>query len=201
MGKIFYIIGKSATGKDYFCGELLKDPELKLKEIVQYTTRPKRAGETEGVEYHFVSDEKERELQAQGKIIEEQVYQTIHGPWKYFLADDGQIDLRDGRYIIVGTVERYKRTRDYYGESVVVPINIYVETGERLTRALNREKKSPEPKYQELCRRFLADEADFSDEKLAEAGLMPNGVLKNGIENIEKSDTVRKIKEIILKNS
>jgi hypothetical protein len=51
----------------------------------------------------------------------------------------------------------------------VVPIYIEVETGERLTRALNREKQEEEPKYAEMCRRFLADEEDFSEENIIKA--------------------------------
>ena len=38
-------------------------------------------------------------------------------------------------------------------------------------RAIAREQKQEVPKYEEMCRRFLADSADFSEEKLAEAGV------------------------------
>ena len=41
----------------------------------------------------------------------------------------------------------------------------------RLQRALDREKAQDQPKYEEMCRRFLADAADFSEEKLAELRL------------------------------
>ena len=53
----------------------------------------------------------------------------------------------------------------------MVPILITVPDGERLQRALNREKKQQNPKYEEMCRRFLSDAADFSEEKLKEAGI------------------------------
>ena len=36
----------------------------------------------------------------------------------------------------------------------------------RLTRALEREKQQVQPKYAEMCRRFLADSEDFSEENL-----------------------------------
>ena len=51
------------------------------------------------------------------------------------------------------------------------PIYIEVEDGLRLSRALERERMHKEPKYKELCRRFLADADDFSDEKLKDAGI------------------------------
>ena len=57
MGKIFYVMGKSASGKDTIYKELRERiPELKT--VVLYTTRPIRDGETEGVEYHFTTVER-----------------------------------------------------------------------------------------------------------------------------------------------
>ena len=53
-----------------------------------------------------------------------------------------------------------------------MPIYIEVEDGRRLMRAIRREQKQKEPKYAELCRRFLADEEDFSEDKIAEYGIM-----------------------------
>ena len=52
-----------------------------------------------------------------------------------------------------------------------MPVYIEVEDGERLSRALQRERQQEQPKYDELCRRFLADQNDFSEENLREAGI------------------------------
>ena len=52
-----------------------------------------------------------------------------------------------------------------------MPILVEVDDGERLARALNRERSQSEPKYEEMCRRFLADEEDFSEEKVQRAGI------------------------------
>ena len=52
MGKIFYIMGKSASGKDKIHGILLQDKELELADLILYTTRPIRSGETDGQQYH-----------------------------------------------------------------------------------------------------------------------------------------------------
>ena len=55
MGKIFYVMGKSASGKDTIYKQLhARMPELKT--VRMYTTRPIRDGETDGVEYFFVDD-------------------------------------------------------------------------------------------------------------------------------------------------
>lgn len=57
-------------------------------------------------------------------------------------------------------------------EENVIPIYIDLDPGIRLTRALEREKLQSNPGYAELCRRFLADEADFSPERLEQVGMM-----------------------------
>ena len=93
MGKIFYIMGKSSSGKDTIYKKLLGDRELELRNIILYTTRPMRQGELPGREYYFVGEETFQEFQKQGKIIEARTYQTVYGPWIYFTADDGQIEL------------------------------------------------------------------------------------------------------------
>ena len=169
MGKIFCVMGKSSSGKDTLYQMLKK--ELEFDSIVPYTTRPIREGETDGVEYHFVTEEEVVELEEAGKIIELRAYNTVHGIWKYFTADDAQIDLEHRNYLMIGTVEAYQKLKAYYGEEHLVPIYIEVDDGIRLQRALNREKLQEQPKYAEMCRRFLADEVDFSKEKLAEAGI------------------------------
>lgn len=169
MNKIYYMMGKSSTGKDTLYKRILANGEIQLKTVVLYTTRPIRDGETDGTEYFFCDMNKVEELQAEGRIIERRDYNTIHGIWTYFTVDDGQIDLEHYDYLVMGTLESYQKIREYYGRDSVVPIYIEVEDGERLQRALNRERGQVIPKYEEMCRRFLADSKDFCEEKLAEA--------------------------------
>ncbi|MDE6712622.1 MAG: guanylate kinase [Lachnospiraceae bacterium] len=166
MGKLFYIMGKSASGKDTLYRILAGDRSLGLRLVIPYTTRPVRQGEQEGETYHFVDKVRLDEMRAQGRVIESRCYHTVHGDWYYFTADDGQIDLSSGDYLMIGTLESYEKTREYLGKDQVVPIYIEVEDGERLQRALNRERIQQEPKYQEMCRRFLADAEDFSEGQL-----------------------------------
>ena len=187
MGKLFYVIGKSATGKDTIFQKLLENESLALKPLVLYTTRPMRAGEEQGVQYHFTDEAGLTELQNAGKVIELRAYDTVHGVWKYFTADTEATDLEKYNYAGVGVLESYRALRNYYGAERVIPIYIEVEDGERLQRALTRERGQQEPKYAELCRRFLADSEDFAEEKIAEAGIEKrfyNRDLKEGIEEI-----------------
>ncbi len=175
MGKLYCLMGKSAGGKDTVFRRLLEDQTLGLKELVPYTTRPIRQGEQEGREYHFTDINGLEALKAQGKVIESRVYHTIHGDWYYFTVDDGQLDPQAGDYLMIGTLEAYTQIRSYFAkkgaEESVVPVYIEVDDGVRLERALARERQQQEPKYREMCRRFLADCEDFSEEKLAAAGI------------------------------
>jgi guanylate kinase len=72
---------------------------------------------------------------------------------------------------MIGTLETYKQIREYFGRDRVIPVYLEVEDGVRLTRAMKREQKQEQPKYAEMCRRFLADEEDFSEENLAKCGI------------------------------
>lgn len=171
MGKIVYLMGKSSTGKDTIYKRLLMDAGLPLKTIVPYTTRPIRVKETEGVEYHFTDEEGFQNLQQAGKVIEQRAYHTYHGLWRYFTVDDGQINLEEGNYIYIGTLESFNSTVKYFGRDCLVPVLIELDDGVRLQRALDREKKQEHPKYEEMCRRFLADSEDFSEQKIEEAGI------------------------------
>ena len=121
MGKIFCVMGKSASGKDTIYNKILQDDSLMLSRIIPYTTRPIRDGETQDKDYHFCNEEDVKRLSAQGRIIELREYNTVYGVWKYFTVNDDK------------------------GQLV--------------------------PKYEEMCRRFLADASDFSEEKLREAGI------------------------------
>lgn len=179
MGKIYCLMGKSSTGKDTIYKKLLEDKELALEKIVPYTTRPIREGETQGIEYHFTDESVLNKLKEDNKIIECRKYDTIHGIWYYFMVKDDQIDLEHKDYVIIGTLESYLMTREYFGNDIVVPIYIDLDDGERLARALNRERQQQVPKYEEMCRRFLADSKDFSEDRLLEAGIKKRFINEN----------------------
>ena len=196
MGKIFYLTGKSCAGKDSLYNILKNDDELKLCPVIRYTTRPIRDGETDGVSYHFVDMDGYKSFKDSGKIIEEQVYHTVHGDWWYFTADDGGIDIGNKNYLAIGVLESFAGTRDYYGSEKVIPIYIELDDGERLQRALNRERLPENGRYAEMCRRFLADEKDFREERIKELGITE----EDRFENDDLEDCAERIKAWILKS-
>ena len=189
MGKIFCLMGKSSSGKDTIFKEINNDKDLDLKPIISYTTRPKRINETNGVEYFFINKDELKEFERQNKVIEKRVYHTVHGEWFYGTINDGQIDLDKNNYMLITTLDSYKSLRDYFGEDKVFPFYIDIEDGIRLERALERERKQEKPNYDELCRRFLADNKDFSSENLSNLGINKfyiNENLKDCINDIKK---------------
>lgn len=189
MGKIFYLMGKSAAGKDTIYKRLLAECG-DIRTVVLYTTRPMREGETDGVEYHFTTPEKLEEFQKSGRMIELRTYQTVCGPWSYATVDDGGINLAEADYLVIGTLESYEKLRLYYGAERVIPLYVTVDDGMRLERALVRERKQKSPNYTEMCRRFLADEADFCEENRKRLGIEKeycNDELESCLEEIKKA--------------
>lgn len=171
MGYIYCLMGKSSSGKDTIYRKLLEKETLGLKRVVPYTTRPIREGEKDGREYFFVDDAKVEAMLQAGCIVELRSYHTCHGVWKYMTVDDGKIGKGNEDYLMIGTLEAYGKLLEYFGSDVVVPVMVTLDDGVRLQRALNREMKQENPKYEEMCRRFLADAADFSKEALTAAGI------------------------------
>ena len=185
MGKIYYMMGKSSSGKDTLFREILKQwPELKT--VTLYTTRPIRSGERDGVEYYFVKKEDLDRFKEEGKLIEMRTYPSMHGDWHYATVDDGQVDLDGNDYLIPGTLESYVKMKEYYGAEKIFPVYIEVEDGERLRRALMRELSEEAPKYAEMCRRFLADQEDFSEENLSKAGITRRYVNADKLQCLEE---------------
>lgn len=222
MPEIAFIMGKSASGKDKIFHRMVEDEELDLQTVVTYTTRPMRVGEMEGVEYHFVSDEEAMQMKADNRVVEMREYNTVHGLWRYFTADDGQIKLHtqmkrenasdaggcepeeitksestdgNGKYIVIGTLEAYEKFCEYYGKEHILPIYIEVDDGIRLSRALKREMKQEVPRYEEMCRRFLADAEDFKEDNLRKAG-----IVKRFTNNGELDDCIMQVRSEILAN-
>lgn len=171
MGKIVCLMGRSSSGKDTIYKKLLEQDQVSLQAIVPYTTRPIRVGEQEGVEYHFTDEAGFQQLRSQGSIIEDRVYHTRLGIWRYFTVANEGVDLQHYSYVLIGTLAAYMQMQKFYGADNVLPVMIELDDGERLQRALDRERAQDHPKYEEMCRRFLADAEDFSEENLKGAGI------------------------------
>jgi len=74
-GKIYVISAPSGAGKTSLCKELI-DFFPALRHSVSYTTRLMRAGEVDGVDYHFVSQAAFDQMVSAGNFVE---WAQVHG--------------------------------------------------------------------------------------------------------------------------
>lgn len=191
MGKIVIFMGESGTGKDTILSAVLNRKQFSgynFKNIVLHTTRPMRTGEIDGRDYYYVDEEKMNQLEKSGKIIEKRSYNTLHGVWNYFTCSDA-IDLKNN-YVTINTLTAYDQFLKYFGADCLIPILIEIDSGLRLQRALDRERAQKDPKYAEMCRRYLADSEDFSLENIRKRNITNycdnNRSIEEALENVSK---------------
>jgi len=74
-GILFVVSAPSGAGKTTLCKEIV-DFFPSLRQSISFTTRPARAGEIDGVDYHFVDAERFRAMVAAGEFAE---WAEVHG--------------------------------------------------------------------------------------------------------------------------
>ena len=197
MTNLFYIMGKSASGKDTIYKKIKN--VININEYIPYTTRPIRTGEIDGIDYNFITNEKIKEFQQDNKIIESREYKTVHGLWVYATVADKQLEI-DGNILTIGTLESYNKIKQYFKKDLqtkILPIYIKIDEPERRRRAILREERQEKPKFKEMERRLKADNIDFSNEKLKESGISE----KETFENYNIDECVSKIVTYIKENT
>lgn len=200
MANFIYIMGKSSAGKDTIY-QRIKD-KIDSNMYVPYTTRPMRKGEQEGREYHFITREEFKKLQEHGKVMENRDYNVINSKgekdiWTYTTIADSQWE-KEGDFLTIGTLESYTSILKYLKEHPEKKLNmlpVYIEIPEevRRNRAIEREQRQEKPNYEEMERRIQADNIDFSEDKLNEAGITK----KQTFENYDLDTCVAKIIDYI----
>ncbi len=141
-GKIIILSGPSGSGKTTIYKQLLKDKRLKdkLAKTVSITTRPKRSGEKEGVDYYFVTPKMFRYKIRAGHLFE---YQKVFNHYYGTPKKDVRSILRSGKNILLcidvkGAAVVGKKYRD------VVTLFIKTATLEELRRRLKNRKTESE---------------------------------------------------------
>lgn len=141
------LIGESASGKTTLAnGFIEKYPEY--HKIVTYTTRPKRENEVDGVDYHFISDERFDELVKQGFFVEHAKYRD----WSYGTAKSDCINNK--KAVVVLTPSGLRSLKKI--NKKVTSIYIYVDRRSRLINILLRGDN-----IDEAYRRNLSDVGQF----------------------------------------
>lgn len=150
MYKIIAIMGEAGTGKDSLMQEILKlKPEF--HEIISCTTRPKRQGEIEGVNYYYYTPE-----QFGDRVLHDEMLEcTVFNDWFYGTSYDSVRSdcINIGVFNPTGVESLVARP-----DVDVKVVRVVAEDKTRLIRQLNREEW---PDVREIVRRFNADWMDF----------------------------------------
>ena len=95
-GLLFIVSSPSGAGKTTLCNRLREEfPNIGFS--VSYTTRQPRPGETDGVEYHFVTRERFQQMAAADEFAE---YAMVHGNMYGTAATQVSAALGEGRDIL-----------------------------------------------------------------------------------------------------
>lgn len=140
------LVGKAAAGKDHLRKRLI---ERGFKFGVSCTTRPPRAGEVNGQDYHFLQEQDFLNLINSGDMIE---YQQFIG-WYYGLTRD---EFENSDVIILNREAVDMLPEDIRKQCMVLFLDIDKET--RLERLKERNDNDDN-----LERRFQADEAQYTN--------------------------------------
>lgn len=123
MAKVIIISAPSGTGKSTIIKWLMAHEELRLTLSVSCTSRRPRTGETDGVDYHFISDAEFRNRIDAGEFLEyEEVYGgTLYGTLKQQVEDK----LAQGRNVVFDVdVKGGCRIKEYYGDRA---LSLFIE--------------------------------------------------------------------------
>lgn len=150
--KIIALFGKSASGKDTIQKWIVSNCQ-NTKGIVSCTTRPPREGEIDGVNYHFLSVEEFTKKVLDGTMLEATAFRDWFYGTPIEALDPAAFNI--GVFNIAGLEAINQDSR-----LEVYPVYVWASGKTRLLRSLERETS---PNCEEICRRYFADEKDFSE--------------------------------------
>jgi guanylate kinase len=142
---VIVLIGESASGKSSIERCLVED--YGYNKIVSYTTRPPRAGEVDGIDYHFISTEHFESLKKQEFFAESAQYRD----WHYGIAKE---DCTDDKVAVLTPhgLRQVSKIKDIK----VTSFYINVPRRDRLIKLLQRGDN-----IEEAYRRSLSDVGMF----------------------------------------
>lgn len=140
------LVGESASGKSSIEKYLVDNYEY--NRIISYTTRQPRENEVDGVDYHFISEDKFKLLKEQGFFAEV----TIYNGWHYGSSKD---DCTDDKVCVMNPhgLRQLKRFNDIN----ITSFYINVPRRDRLIKILQRGDN-----IEEAYRRSVSDVGQFT---------------------------------------
>lgn len=134
---ILVIAGMSCAGKDAMQNELMK---LGWNSIVSTTSRPKRVGEVEGINYYYKTKKEFQQLINNNKLIEHRVYHTLVNnkpdDWYYGVERD-KVNLNKRTVVVLDSIG-YREFVKNFGKDNVKLLWMEAPTEVRKKRNINR---------------------------------------------------------------
>ena len=171
QGKLVVVLGPSGAGKTSVMRRVYETCRVPLVRSVSATTRPPRNGETDGVDYHFLSDDEFNTLRKRGDFLE--CFEVFaHGYWYGTLWSEVTTGLAAGKWVVLEI--------DVQGAQAVIErfpdaITIFLRPGKR--EELERRLRSRGTETEEALQRRLAQ----ADQELALAGRYRHQVINDDI--------------------
>ena len=151
---ITVIVGKSCSGKDTIVKKLIS--LHKFNRIITYSTRPKRKGEKDGIDYHFITKEDFKQKIDEGFFAEWKSYVTVEGVWYYGTALEDLENAEDNTLVIL-TPDGFREIKDKLGDKVT---SIYICAN---NSTIKKRLESRGDNTNEAKRRLEHDNEDFKN--------------------------------------
>jgi len=137
---LIVISGPSGVGKDSVL-ERMKERDLPFHFVVTATTRPKRPGEVDGVDYYFVTHDEFAEMIEQGELLE---YAIVYNDYKGIPKGQVRQALASGRDVMMRIdVQGAETIRELCPDALLIFLSTRSE-GELVSRLEARKTETPE---------------------------------------------------------
>lgn len=185
MNYLFIISGPGGSGKDAVIDKIIKDPQLNLIKMVNHTSRLPRVGETDGVDYHFVTkDQFEKEI-SRNQMLEYEVMESNH---HYYGTHQKEVaaDLKKGNTICAKMPIGALKLKEFFGDQAVT---IFIDANDaELERRLLHNDRSHE--HENTKRRLDQAKTERTYKSQYDYSLMNH--------DGQIDETVEKVKKIVL---
>lgn len=149
---ILAIVGFSSAGKDTLAK--YAHDNLGYNFVVSHSTRPMRAGESQGNPYYFINDNQMCSLFVQNKLIEAREYDSVYGKWFYAVSKDEIEDSK--KYVVVVDLPGFQSLKKHFGDRVK---SVFIDCSEPERK--KRAQLRGDFNLDEWNRRYEDDKAKF----------------------------------------
>ena len=124
---LLILTGPTCSGKTTVAKIL--EQKYDFSRLVTYTTRPKREGESEGIDYYFVSEEEFKRGIENNEFVEYREYNALFGH-VYYGSKIDRYCLEEGKYVIVLDPSGARKVKERYSGTDAQFYIIYLDVPE-----------------------------------------------------------------------